>query len=139
MSSSKNRGQRPPSAKGTFAQPGKPPDYNNETPKFCLRFLRAGFDVHALDTAGQAAFARTLQKLASSSWKDLITAPRHGRGSEFLPSEQIKAPIPAQFVDEDKFLVFRYHGQLPMAGIRVRDVFHILWVEPAFGRLYNHD
>ena len=52
MSSSKNRGRRPPSAKGTFAQPDKPPDYNNETPKFCLRFLRAGFDVHALDTAG---------------------------------------------------------------------------------------
>jgi len=138
MPSSKHRGQRPLPAKGAYAQPDKPPDYNNETPKFCLHFLRAGFDVHALDAAGQAAFAKTLQKLASSRWKDLITAPRHGQGSEFLPSGQIKAPIPAQFLDEDRFLVFRYHGLLPMAGVRVRDILHILWVEAAFGQLYDH-
>jgi hypothetical protein len=138
MTSSRHRGQRPPPAKGAFTQPDKPPDYNNETPKFCLRFLRGGFDVHALDTAGQAAFAKTLQKLASSYWKDLITAPRHGQGSEFLPRDQIKAPIPTQFLDEERFLVFRYHGLLPTAGVRIRDVFHILWVEPAFGQLYKH-
>jgi hypothetical protein len=121
-----------------FTQPPTPPDYNNETPKFCLHFLRDGFDVHALDHEGQAAFAKTLQKLASSRWKDLITAPRHGQGSEFILRDQIKAPVPQRFSDEDRFLVFRYHGLLPMAGLRVRDVFHVLWIEPEFGRLYNH-
>jgi hypothetical protein len=134
----RNRGQRPQAASGTLSQPSAPPNYDNETPKFCLNFLRSGFDVHALDAAGQAAFAKTLQKLASSRWKDLITAPRHGQGTELIPAGQIRAPIPTQFQGEEKFMVFRYDGKLPMAGVRVRDVFHVLWIEPEFGRLYDH-
>ena len=49
-----------------------------------------------------------------------------------------KAPIPPQFQDQDKFMVFRYHGKLPMAGVRVDDIYHVLWIEPEFSRLYNH-
>lgn len=138
MPSSKNRGRRPASARGAFPQPETPPDYNSETPKFCLNFLRPGFDVHALDTAGQAAFARTLQKLASLRWVDLITAPRHGQGTEFIPRARIKAPIPPRFEGEDRFMVFRYHGLLPMGGVRIRDVYHVLWIESEFGYLYDH-
>ena len=51
---------------------------------------------------------------------------------------QIKAPIPQQFGDRDKFMVFRYHGKLPMGGVRVGDVYHVLWIEPEFNRLYDH-
>lgn len=138
MTKPKNRGKRPQPAKGGFPEPAAPPDYDDVSPKFCLNFLRDGFDVHALDPAGQAAFAKTLQKLASSKWKDLITAPRHGQGTELIPASQIKAPIPPQFQDQPKFMVFRYDGKLPMAGVRVRDVFHVLWIEPEFGRLYDH-
>jgi hypothetical protein len=28
------------------------------------------------------------------------------------------------------FMVFRYDGRLPMADVRVHDVFHMLWIEP---------
>ena len=66
MTKPKNRGKRPQPAKGGFAEPAAPPDYDDVSLKFCLNFLRDGFDVHALDPAGQAAFAKTLQKLASS-------------------------------------------------------------------------
>ena len=138
MAKPKNRGQRPQPAQGRFPEPAAPPDYDDESPKFCLNFLRDGFDVRALSAAGQAAFARTLQKLASSKWKDLITAPRHGQGTELIPASQIKAPIPPRFQDQPKFMVFRYDGKLPMVGVRVRDVFHVLWIEPEFGRLYDH-
>jgi hypothetical protein len=34
--------------------------------------------------------------------------------------------------------MFRYDGRLPMGGIRVRDIYHVLWIEPEFGRLYDH-
>ena len=138
MAKPKNRGKRPQPAKGGFPEPAVPPDYDDVSPKFCLNFLRDGFDVQALDAQGQAAFAKTLQKLASSKWKDLITAPRHGQGTEHIPASQIKAPIPPQFEDQEKFMVFRYDGKLPMAGVRVRDVFHVLWIEPEYGRLYDH-
>jgi hypothetical protein len=136
--SAKNRGKRPQPSTGMVAEPAEPPDYDNETPKFCLHFLREDFDVHALSATRQAAFAKALQKLACSRWKDLITAPRHGQGTEFIPARQIKATIPLKFADAGRFLVFRYEGKLPMAGVRVRDVFHVLWIEPEFGRLYDH-
>lgn len=35
-------------------------------------------------------------------------------------------------------MVFRYDGKLHMAGVRVRDVYHVLWIEPEFNSLYDH-
>ena len=138
-SKGKNRGTRPSAPSGKLRpEPSPPSDLNDETPKFCLNYLRPGFDVHALDSDAQAAFAKTLQKLASSKWKDLITAPRHGQGSELIHKNSIKAPIPGRFQDQEKFLTFRYKGKLPMSGVRVGDVYHILWIEPTFGQLYDH-
>lgn len=52
---------------------------------------------------------------------------------------QIKAPIPPKFQDADKFVAFRYQGKLPMAGIRINDVYHVLWIEPEFNQLYDHE
>ena len=134
----RNRGSRPVASQDTFGKPTKPVNHDEETPKFCLHFLGADFDVHALDAAGQAAFAKTLQKLSGSLWKELILAPRHGQGSERILRDQIRAPIPPRFQDQDKFLVFRYNGLLPMAGARVDDVYHVLWIERRFGELYDH-
>ena len=74
----------------------------------------------------------------SSSQPARLLAPRHGQGSELIPAGDIRAPIPARFEAEPKFMVFRYHGKLPMAGVRVDDVYHVLWIEPEFGRLYDH-
>ena len=134
----KNQGNRPQASRISYEAPLPPINHNEETPKFCLYFLRRDFDIHALDASGQAAFAKTLQKLAASQWKDLILAQRHGQGTELLPRRQIKAPIPPQFEDHEKFLVFRYNGNRPMVGVRVEDVYHVLWIEPEFGRLYDH-
>ena len=52
---------------------------------------------------------------------------------------QIRPSVPQRFQDQPKTMVFRYDGNLPMAGFRVDDVFHVLWIEPAFGKLYDHD
>jgi hypothetical protein len=118
--------------------PAAPVNHDDQSPKFCLHFLARDYDVHALDSEKQGAFAKTLQKLASSRWKDLMLAPRRGQGSELIPANEIRASIPTQFEAEPKFMVFRYHGKLPMAGVRVNDVYHVLWIEPEFGRLYDH-
>lgn len=113
-------------------------DYNEETPKFCLYYLKPGFDVAALDQQQQAAFASCLQKLASSKWKDLVVGPRHGQGTEHIPQSKIRARIPERFQDNERYLAFRYSGKLPMVGVRVDDIFHILWIERWFGELYDH-
>ena len=126
------QGNRPAASREKVADPTVPPDYNEETPKFCLHFLGNGFDVHAPTAQRQAAFVKTLQKLAFSRWKDLLTAPRHGLGTEHILAGQFKARIPARFQSEPRFMVFRYDGKLPMAGVRVRDAYHVLWIEPEF-------
>jgi hypothetical protein len=63
---------------------------------------------------------------------------RHGQGAEFIRRTQIKAPIPARFQDRDRFMVFRYSGKRPMAGVRVDAVYHVLWIAPSFNELYSH-
>jgi hypothetical protein len=133
-----SRGKRPKASRDSYAVPAVPVSHDDQSPKFCLHFLARDYDVHALDPEKQAAFAKTLQKLSASRWIDLRLAPRHGQGSELIPKGEIRAPIPVRFEAEPKFMVFRYHGMLPMAGVRVDDVYHVLWIEPEFGRLYDH-
>ncbi len=55
-----------------------------------------------------------------------------------MPKDSITEKIPVRFQDVDRFLVFRYLGKLPMVGVRVRDVLHILWIAPDFRRIYQH-
>ena len=52
------KGRKPGKAAGQLREPTEPPDYNEATPKFCLSYLRDGFDVHALDERQQAALPR---------------------------------------------------------------------------------
>ncbi len=79
-----------------------------------------------------------MQNRAGMTWKEISLAPRHGLGIEHLPVSEIRAPLPPAFEGHEKVMVMRYNGKLPMAGIRVRDVFHILWIERQFGELYDH-
>lgn len=134
-----NRGPKPGRPSGRLPEAPPPRSYNDETPKFCLRYICPGFDVHALSDRRQAAFAKTLQKLASSKWSDLITAPHKGQGIEQIPLGQIKPSVPPRFEGQAKVMVFRYDGKLPMAGVRVNDVYHVLWIEPEFNMLYDHE
>jgi hypothetical protein len=134
----KGRGQRPPVPTGKVPESPAPVSTDNETPKFCLHYLARDFDVSALTTAQQAALAKTLQKLSGFRWRELIMGPRHSHGMEHMPISQIRVSLPPKFQDRDKVTVFRYDGNLPMAGVRVRDVFHLLWIEPSFGKLYDH-
>lgn len=134
----KNRGNLPRRTSETIAKVPDVVDYNNETPKFCLRHLQPGFDVQGLSQAKRAAFAVALQKRATMTWQQIIFGDRHGLGTEKLSKGAIKPTVPIAFQDREYFLALRYEGMLPMVGARVKDVLHILWVEPEFGDLYNH-
>lgn len=114
-------------------------DYNKRTPVFCLHHLQSGYDVDSLqDKGGQAQLALTLHKCAKMKWQDIGQSGRQQSGTEWIPAKQIRAPIPNKFQDQDKFMAFRYNGKLPMLGVRINDVFHILWIERSFGDVYDH-
>src|ERR1700735_2305815 len=118
-SKNKDRGKKPSAATGRLREPSEPRDYNKETPKFCLRYLRTGFDVHALDAEQQTDVAKKLQQLCSMTWAQITLADRHGLGSELIPAGSIKAAVPEKFSDAQKFTVLRYSGLLPMVGARI--------------------
>jgi hypothetical protein len=134
----KSTGKKPAGSGAKLPQAPEPRDYNSETPKFCLHYVHRNFDVSGLTTAQQAALARTFRKLSQSSWKTLTFAGKHGQGTEFIASNAINMSPPPRFEGESRYLVFRYDDVLPMVGVRVDDVFHVLWIEPTIGRLYDH-
>ncbi|RIR68153.1 hypothetical protein D2E62_03600 [Mycobacteroides abscessus] len=131
--------KKPPASTDQFAQPTSLRDYNQSTPLFCLNHLHTDYDVKALeDKDKQAQLALAMHKCARRRWIDIHQAGRHGGGTESIPADQIKAPIPPKFADQEKFTAFRYHGLLPMVGVRINDVFHVLWIERQFGDVYDH-
>lgn len=139
MGKGRGRGKPAKSAETLPAGSRAEVDYDATTPKFCLAHIQKGYDVKSLpDLASKAAFAEALQIRSSMTWRELKVAPRHGLGMELIPKGQIRAPIPEPFQDHEKFVVFRYNGRLPMAGVRILDVFHVLWIEARFGDLYDH-
>ena len=135
----RDRGRRPKAGDQPPVRiPSAEEDHSAGHPKFCLRFLQRGFDVTNLDKDLRADLALTLQQRSSLTWTELRQAGRHGQGYELLPRQSLSAPIPAAFADRERFHVFRYSGKLPMAGVRVGDVFHIVWIERRFNELYDH-
>lgn len=114
------------------------PNFDEMTPRFCLRHLVAGFDVNALDKDGRAAFATTLANRAQMTWREIKQAGRHKAGTELIPAAKIQESIPERFSDAEKFMVFRYNGKLPMVGVRAGDTFHVLWLAASFNDVYDH-
>jgi hypothetical protein len=119
-------------------EPPKAPNYDDETPKFCLRHLVDSYDVRSLPERQQAKFALALQDRATMTWQAINLAGKHGHGTGKMPKGEIKRQIPAHFAAETSFTVLRYDGNLPMIGVRVRDVFQIIWIEATYDDVYDH-
>lgn len=133
------RDRKPRSTKETFPSPVEPPNYDESTPKFCLNHLQSGYGVSELPIDQRADFALALEKRRSMTWEMLYKADRHGLGYESIGADQFHPSIPRAFSDTEKFIVFRYSNLRPMAGVRVRDVFQIVWIEKNFNDLYDHE
>lgn len=140
MGRKESKGSRKPARNDEKLQtPSQARDYNQATPVFCLHHLHPDYDVKSLDDKEkQAQLALTINRCAQRRWIDIHQAGRHGAGTESIPADQILAPVPPKFADQEKFTAFRYHGKLPMVGVRINDVFHLLWVERHFGEVYDH-
>lgn len=72
------------------------------------------------------------------TWRQVIMSDKHGLGSELIEVSSLKTPLPLSFEGNEKVMVMRYDGRLPMAGIRINDIYHLLWLEPSYGALYSH-
>lgn len=107
---------------------------------FCFQYLQSGFAVTDLPQHLQAKLALRLAEIAQHKWKECELTNKHSQfGIEHLDAGAIKPASIATFSDVRKFVVFRYTGDnRPMIGMRVGNVFHLLWIEKDFGQVYDH-
>ena len=136
MSSKKRRGSKPSrSSSATLVQPAL--KEQGGFPVLSLRHLQNGFGVEDMSPDQCKEFLVKWAKRSTFSWKELSNHGRHGLGSEKLPRSAFRPSVPEQLA-EDKYTVFRHKDNLPFAGIKAGDVFHVLWIECAYGDLYKH-
>lgn len=110
-------------------------------PVFCFKHLLRYSYNECKDPHFFIEFLERLQKLASLGWKEIERASRHGFGTEKIKISQLKPDkLPVIFTDDvNEITVFRATGNnLPFLGQRMNDVFHVVYIETAFGDIYNH-
>lgn len=118
--------------------PEKILNYDDSHPVFCLRYLQDSFDLEVCEQRQQADFAKALRKRSQMTWRQIWAADRHGLGAEKISRGSIKAPIPPHITEDvDFFIALRFSGKAPMVGYRIRDIFHIVWLDAKF-TLYDH-
>lgn len=120
----------------------KPPDDGRDSslaghPLLCLRHCQPGWGVEELTPDQCRDFLVKWEKRSKLTWEELVQHPKHGLGSELLHKSMFKPSVP-EHLDRDRYLVFRHEGNLPFAGFRAGDTFHVLWIEQKYNDLYNH-
>lgn len=122
---------------------------DDDHPVFCFRYAHPDFTVQSkrLDLKSKGQMLERLYALSQMSWQDIRLANKHGYGTEKMPFSSIKPARPQVMPGDgaeaevfESLLVFRRDSKNHVfAGVRVKSTIHILYVEAAFGDLYNHD
>lgn len=131
--------QKPIPKQGPRIAPIEPINYDLKPPIFSLeRVVNGDYCFSAMDQEHKAYFGEAMFRRKSTNWGEIRKCHRHGLGLEKISRADIKAPIP-NFITDDvsHFLAFRFHGLKPMVGIRIQDIFYILWFDHNF-TLYDH-
>ncbi|MEY8565224.1 hypothetical protein AALF15_01455 [Corynebacteriaceae bacterium 7-707] len=140
MSKNKRKGSPPKS--GGPQDPGELEadnhDPRKEYPVLSFRFLQRGWGFDELTNEQCRHFLCKWGERSKKTWRELSQHQRHALGSELLPKNAIRARVPERFTEEKKFLIFRHQGNLPMGGVRVKNIYYVLWIEKKFGELYDH-
>lgn len=127
------RGKRPATRNGApFAEAEGSAD--DMAPEFSLSHVRPGFSPKDCERDERAALMTTLQDISSRTWGEIKKLHRHKGGFEQLP--QLRDRLPPAWRDSMP-IAFRFLGMAPVIGVRVRQTFHILWVDAKM-RLYRH-
>lgn len=140
MAKDKTARKRRGSAPNHDSQPMPPHDGVSTDvgyPVLCLRHTQSGWGISELDPGKCKEFLEKWEKRSKLTWTELVQHNRHGLGSEQLNKDKFKPQIPER-LERDRYMVFRHEGNLPFAGFRTGDVFHVMWIECKFGDLYDH-
>ena len=110
-------------------------------PKFCFKHLQEISIYNSDNSKFFVDFLFRLKKLSELGWKEIYKSHKHSFGTEKIPVAIIKPKnLPAIITPEVKYLTaFRADGSnRPFLGLRVGDIFHIVFIETNFGDIYDH-
>lgn len=111
-------------------------------PTFSLEHLPHGkrYCLSKCEKDEKAAFADTIHALSRMTWQEIITAPRHGKGSELISRDSLKCKLP-QHVEDDpsiKIHSIRFCAEAPMLGYKSSDgTFYVIAFDRDFSA-YKH-
>ena len=103
-----------------------------------LKYMVRDYCVDCCETRDKARFADALWKRSQLTWLDMKGIGRHKLGTEPIPQFRIDKPMPDVITPDVQLLAFRFSGLKATVGFRVRDVFHIIWLDHN-NTLYSHD
>ena len=118
---------------GPVAEP--PPQ--QQTPVFCLHYLKGDYCLSKCDKDEKATLSDTLHQLCRLTWGQIAVASRKGVGYEIISRKALKTGLPPHISDDVNLLAFRFCGNKPMIGYREGRIFHILFLDRDF-TLYDH-
>ena len=124
----------PPIGKGRIAKPEDvaPPD--EEYPEFSFIHVQKGYDVRDCTQEDRAHLAATLSDMSKRTWKELKNLDRHKGGFELI--RQLESELPKKWQGSIP-MAFRFSRMKPVIGVRDRQVFHIIWIDPKMKK-YKH-
>lgn len=114
-----------------------PSEMEIDYPIFCFKHLQINYKG---DNEFYYRFIERLNKLSNLPWNQIIVTKKHGFGTEKMPVKQIKPNLP-KFISPDvkHLIVFRANGDnRPFLGLRNKNLFHVIFMEEAFGDVYDH-
>jgi len=120
--------------KGKLAGPARPVETppQQQTPIFCLHYLKGDYCLSACEQSEKAAFAEKLHQLSKLTWAEICQAHRHGMGFEKITRDQLRCSIPPHISTDVNILAFRFCGKAPMLGYRDGRTFHVLALDRNF-------
>jgi hypothetical protein len=98
----------------------------------------SGNSFNCCEDEDRLSLAKRMFMLSREPWRKIRGASNKGFGSEEIPRNRIKRPVPASVTDDvDHFLSLHYVGKKRFIGYKVGQIFFILWVDHNF-QAYDH-
>jgi hypothetical protein len=113
-------------------------NYDSHRPIFSFYNMHYGskYCLSSCDIISKSSVADRLLRLSQLPWGVILSTSKESLGKENIPTRQFKVPLPPMVTpDVTSLMVFRFSDSERMAGLREKDVYHILLVGKD---LYSH-
>lgn len=116
---------------------------DKDTPLFCFKhFNYSLIKTHRKHTTDLCfSFLERLQILSNLGWNGIRQSRKHNYGMNKMPKKDIKIALPACVTpDVTELHVLRVdNSNIPFIGLQMGSIFHVFFIEPDFGVVYDHE